>query len=142
MRSGSSPKTPSAWLTQPARPNTANRPSTATITGRMKGAPRSVIRAERPTNRRRASARATGTASATLTPADSAACTRVKRTACQSAGPSPAPGSARQKTAPSAPRISTATRPAAPIPGPPLTGSARSAIRSAPGRAPAPPLPA
>ncbi len=83
----------------------------------MKGAPSSTISARRPVNRRRASARATGTASATLTAADSPACNTVNRTAAQSEGPSPRPGSAASATASSAPRISAATIPAAAVPG-------------------------
>lgn len=90
---------------------------TATITGRMKGAPRSVISSARPPKRRRASARATGTASTAETVADSAACQSVNQTARQSQGPSADSPPAWVATAASVPRISSTSSPAASPPG-------------------------
>ncbi|KIN74296.1 hypothetical protein Z949_3494 [Sulfitobacter guttiformis KCTC 32187] len=63
----------------------------------------------RPTNRRRASARATGTARMQERIDEQAACTTVNRTAAQSLGPNPTPNSARLATAASASRINDST---------------------------------
>ena len=51
------------------------------MTGRMNGAPSAVISSRRPGKRRRASARAVGTASAQESSADRVACRSVKRIA-------------------------------------------------------------
>ena len=84
-------------------------PKTATIAGSRNGAPRSATIAPRPKNRRRASARAAGTASAQLRAAEISACTSVKRSAAHSAGPSPRPGSARVSSAAMVPSVSAPT---------------------------------
>ena len=81
-------------LIQPARPKTASRPRTPTITGKINGAPSSVISVCRPIKLWRAKARAIGMAIPTLRPAEKHACHKVKRTADQSATlstPSPCP---------------------------------------------------
>ena len=106
--SGGWPDADRIVLTGPARPNTANRPSTATTTGNTKGADISRIKASRPQNRRRCKARATGMASRVDTPAESAACNTVKRSADQSAG-CKTHVSARAATIAALPRISAAT---------------------------------
>ena len=85
------PRPTETSLTTPARPQTASKPSTATITGSRKGAPSRPSTSPRPGNARRISARAKGTASATLRAADRVDCSNVNRTAAQSAGPSAAP---------------------------------------------------
>ncbi len=84
-------------------------PNTATIAGSRNGAPSSATIAARPRKRRRASARAAGTASRQLEPADITAWTTVKRSAAHSAGPSPRPGSARVSSAATVPSVSAAT---------------------------------
>ena len=84
-------------------------PKTATTEGKRNGAPSSATIAPRPGNRRRASARAAGTASATLRAAEMSACTTVKRSADHSAGPRPRPGSARSASTATVPRVSAAT---------------------------------
>ncbi len=88
---------------------------TATITGRMKGAPSSVTRIPRPGKLRRARARATGMASATLIAAESTAWTSVKRRAAQSAASGQGALPARASTATSVPSVRrTASDAAAP----------------------------
>jgi len=99
-------------------PNTASNPSTATITGRINGAPKSVISSLRPKNRRRARALATGTANTTLKMADKTACNSVNRTVAQSRVNTPAIASAFQITAPSGNRTRAATIAAAAQPKP------------------------
>ena len=95
------------------------------VTGKTKGAASSRISAPRPTKRRRNSARASGTAKPKDSAADSAACSRVNRTAAQSAGRS-AQLSARSPSIAADPRIKAA------MPRPSALGSitwrARSAI--------------
>ena len=124
------PAPASASFNHPARPNTANRPSTATMTGKRKGAPIKVTSAPRPRNARRASARATGMASAKLNSAERAACNKVNRIAAQSPGPSDGGQSARAITAPSgtSTHSTTSATMAAPVQWITLSGRARLAM--------------
>ena len=85
MDSLANPAQSNAALIHPARPKTAKRPRTPTITGRINGAPRRVIKAWRPGKLCRAKARATGIAIAVLRTAERLACHRVNFTADQSA---------------------------------------------------------
>ena len=109
----SSPRGESRVFTAPDRPKTATMPRTATMVGRMKGAPISVITRPRPAKRRRASARATGTASATESVAERAACQSVNHSASPAAGPMAEKPSARHATAASVPSVSARTSAAA-----------------------------
>ena len=99
------------------------------MTGRMNGAPSSVISNPRPQNRRRANALATRIASKHEKVADKNACQIVNRTAAQSAGLSTKSLVARDTTAPSADRISAAIRTAALTPNRGLIWKALRAIR-------------
>ena len=116
MLTGGRPSTPSRVLIIPERPKTASSPRIATITGRMKGAPSSVIRAVRPGKRRRASARATGMARRQESRAERIACTSVKRRTAMSGPPSEKP-SARSRRGTSVPRQRASTMKAAICPG-------------------------
>ena len=85
MDSLANPAQSNAELIHPARPKTAKSPRTPTITGKIKGAPRRVIKTWRPGKLCRAKARATGIAIAMLKTAERLACHRVNFTADQSA---------------------------------------------------------
>ena len=78
----------------PFWPKTAIRPSIATSTGSMNGAPISLITKPRPKNLLRDKARATGIAREQDIKAEKRACKIVNRKADQSAGPKPAKVSA------------------------------------------------
>ena len=101
------PRSRKAVLKIPDRPKIASRPSTATITGSRKGAPRAEIASARPGKRRRAKARASGMAQITEASAESTACSTVKRSAARSAAPG-IPPPARHSTAATGPSVSAA----------------------------------
>jgi hypothetical protein len=112
----------------------------ASSAGNRNGAPRSAISAARPAKDRRMSARASGIASATEKAADSAACSRVKRSADQSAGVGAASPPARHRSAASgSPMTATGTTIASPRATRMLIGGPRRAAGPGRGRAAAPP---
>ena len=106
----------------PVPPNTASSPRIATITGRMKGAPITEIKADRPRKDLRDNARATGTAKTTLMKADQNACQIVNFNAAKSAADRAVNPPPRHNTAVTGPMISPATVSAA------IIGTARCAM--------------
>ena len=99
MDSGSNPSARSPSFRSPFWPKMAIKPSTATMTGKINGAPKSIMVTSRPQKRLLAKARASGMAKTTESAADSAACISVKRSAAHSAGPNRAEEPAFSQTA-------------------------------------------
>ena len=99
MDSGSNPSARSPSFRSPFWPKMAIKPSTATMTGKINGAPKSMMVTSRPQKRLLARARASGMANRTDRAADSAACKSVKRSAAHSAGSNRTAGPAFAHTA-------------------------------------------